>query len=212
MLYGIGAKSVKELNDLGIFTVEQLLSSDIELPHSIEIAAIMYPYEVRVTRTRANEEYRSLKKLFKDKEIIIAGSYRRGLKDMKDIDVLVISDDENEIPNMVRSMVSSDPSRYHVVANGKTKAMMYSLINNKAIKIDLVRAEKRSKWIALVHYTGSVAMNIKLRYNAKRRKLKINEKCIESLVDGSYYYPKSEKEVFDAAGVDYLTPTLRNLK
>lgn len=211
-LYGIGLKSIKELNDKGIFTVEELLASDIKLPQSIETAAVMYPFEVRVTRERADFEYKTLKKLFPSKDIIIAGSYRRGLDDMKDIDVLVISDDQNEIDKMVTKMVSSDPKRYHVVASGTTKAMIYSMINNKAIKIDLVRAPKESKWIALVHYTGSVKMNIKLRFHAKKRKLKINEKCIESLETGWIYFPKSEKEVFEAAGVDYLTPTKRSLK
>ena len=207
-LYGITRELVKRLHKEGIFYIRDINKASFKLPDHILASAKLRKYETRVDIPRANLELLELNKYLSGfGELILAGSYRRGKSDMKDLDFILISDYADSV-----SIVKSLPKDIYLpILKGDRKVMLYSLRQgtNKvksAIKIDLVIIPTLSRAVSLVHFTGSAKNNIRLRIAAKRRGLLLNEKYILNLVNGEVIYPKTEEEVFQIVGVEYQRP------
>ncbi|HAA89011.1 MAG: DNA polymerase/3'-5' exonuclease PolX [Thermoanaerobacterales bacterium 50_218] len=133
-------------------------------------------------------------------KIEIAGSYRRGKETVGDLDIVVSSSD----PSAVVEKFVAAPWVKEVVAKGETKA---TVITRWEIRVDLLVAESQSFPSALLHFTGSAAHNIHLRRLARERGWKISEHGI--LQGESAFYPASEEEFYQALGMSYIPPELR---
>lgn len=201
-LMGIGPTVIENLKAQGIKTTEDIISApdDARIPKSIRLSAEMSNFETRVTRERADLESRKLPKI-KGIEKFIVGSYRRGSTDMKDLDILLVSD----LDDPITKFVSRLDDHWIISSQGPTKAFLWVLRNRQAIRVDLVAAKVRSKYAALVHYTGSARSNIKLRTKAKSMGMLLNEKYLR-LPDGEIYYPKCECDVFTQLGIECVEP------
>jgi len=134
------------------------------------------------------------------KEVTVAGSYRRRRETVGDLDVLVGSS---------RPAVAMDhAARYEavaeVVAQGPTRA---TLRLRNGLQVDVRVVPPTSYGSALHYFTGSKAHNFAVRRLAMARGLKLNEYGIfrgEKRVGG-----RREQEVFDAVGLPYIPPELR---
>ncbi|MBU0759639.1 MAG: DNA polymerase/3'-5' exonuclease PolX [Candidatus Omnitrophica bacterium] len=141
-----------------------------------------------------------LKKLKEVKKIDTAGSLRRMKDTVRDIDILVSS----EQPEKVMDAFTSSPDVKEVLAKGPTKA---SIITKDGTQVDVRVVEPASYGAALLYFTGSKAHNIKLRQLAIKKDLKLSEYGIfrkKKVIAG-----KTEKEMYDTLGLDYITPELR---
>jgi DNA polymerase (family 10) len=111
-----------------------------------------------------------------------AGSVRRRKETVGDIDILVVVDKpENAI------------ERFELPEGG--------------IKADLRFVGPESYGAALLHFTGSKTHNVALRGLAIRKGLKLNEYGLwrgEKLIAG-----KTEEEIYDALGLQYIEPEMR---
>lgn len=207
-LYGITRDLVKRLHKEEIFYIRDINKASFKLPDHILASAKLRKYETRVDIPRANLELLELNKYLSGfGELILAGSYRRGKSDMKDLDFILISDYAD-----TGSMIKSLPKDVYLpVLKGDRKVMLYAVRRDKnkklsSIRIDLVVVPTLSRAVALVHFTGSAKNNIRLRIAAKRRGLLLNEKYILNLETGETIYPKTEEEVFQIVGVEYQKP------
>mgnify|MGYP005993433171 CR=1 FL=1 len=97
----------------------------------------------------------------------VCGSYRRETETCKDIDVLIMAD---------RSDIDLDDIEY-IVRNGskRVKLITYSESINIYVPIDIYFSSKESWNFSLLHLTGSKAFNIRMRKQAIRMNMKLNE-------------------------------------
>ena len=147
-----------------------------------------------------NEIKERLKKLPEVKQISEAGSVRRKKETIRDIDILVISSDYQKVMEVFTTM----PVAGDILAKGATKS---SIRTRQGIQVDLRVVEPESFGAALCYFTGSKAHNIRIREMGVKLGLKINEYGVfrgEKKIGG-----KTEKEVYQAVGLPYIPPELR---
>lgn len=148
----------------------------------------------------ANAVLAVLKKDKAIQEISIAGSLRRRKEIVRDMDFVVATDK----PGSVMKKFVSLPGIQSVLAEGETKS---SVILASGIQADLRCVQPAEYPFALHHFTGSKEHNVKLRGLAQEKGLKINEYGIfkgEKLIAC-----KSEAEIYQALGLHFVPPELR---
>jgi DNA polymerase (family 10) len=130
----------------------------------------------------------------------VCGSVRRRKEIVRDIDLLVASEDWATVSTHFRSM----PEVEEVLSEGETKT---SCRLSSGIEVDLRVVSPRFQPCALVYFTGSKEHNVRLRGIAKRRGLKLNE---YGLFDGdSQIALPDEAALYDFLGLSFVPPELR---
>ncbi|MBO8127987.1 MAG: DNA polymerase/3'-5' exonuclease PolX [Peptococcaceae bacterium] len=132
--------------------------------------------------------------------ISLAGSIRRRKTTVKDIDILVASDDPAKVVDVFLNLVP--PAE--ILAKGSTKT---SIITEQGYQIDLRVVSEDSYGAALCYFTGSKLHNIRIRELALKKGLKINEYGVYK--DGHKIAGATETEVYDALGLAYIPPEIR---
>ncbi|KAF8178646.1 hypothetical protein K438DRAFT_1726271 [Mycena galopus ATCC 62051] len=78
-------------------------------------------------------------------------------------------------------------------------------------RLDLIFAAPEAYWTAITGWTGSKMFERDLRLWAKReRGMNFDSSGITRRRDSQQYFPRSEQEVFDILGLEWMDPTLRN--
>ena len=131
-----------------------------------------------------------------------AGSYRRRKETVGDIDILATAARPEEI---VASFVKM-PLVEEVLAKGPTKA---SVIMNDTIQVDLRIVEHRSYGTVLQYFTGSKEHNVSMRQLALDRGYSLSEYSLTRLANGQDLFFDQEEEVYQALGLQYIPPELR---
>jgi len=159
----------------------------------------------------ARQIINQLKELPQVDKISMAGSVRRMKETVGDIDILVISAKPDKVIDFFIKM----PGIAKVWAKGLTKSSVRfrtGLATPKqgegGFDCDLRVIKKESFGAALQYFTGSKDHNILIRRIAKKKGLKLNEYGVfkgKKKIAG-----KNEKEVYQAIGLSYIEPELRN--
>lgn len=131
-----------------------------------------------------------------------AGSYRRGRETIGDLDLLVVASDRQ----LAMDQFESFPQRSKTILRGDTKV---SIRVGKAFQVDLRIVEDGEFGAALQYFTGSQAHNVHVRRIAKQQGLKVNEYGVFRLEDESKVAGASEEEVYQAIGLSWVPPELR---
>lgn len=148
----------------------------------------------------ANKIESRLIRLKEVKNFNIAGSLRRKKETIGDIDFLVVSNK----PEKVMDVFTKQHGIIKVWNKGKTKS---SIRLESGINVDLRVVAAKSFGSALQYFTGSKEHNIALRKIAIDLGLKLNE---YGLFKGSKIIAgKDEKGVYNALGMKYIAPELR---
>ncbi len=150
----------------------------------------------------ANDIVRELRALSPLGKISVAGSIRRWKETVKDIDILATS----AKPEKVAAAFTTLPCVREVLARGATKS---SILTAEGIQVDLRVVEEGAFGAALQYFTGSKEHNIKLRERGSRAGLKINEYGVFREKDGKRIGGRREGEVYEALGLPYIPPELR---
>ncbi|HSP16552.1 MAG TPA: DNA polymerase/3'-5' exonuclease PolX [Thermoanaerobaculia bacterium] len=130
----------------------------------------------------------------------VAGSIRRHKETIGDFDLLVASTDPGAV---VRAFVDL-PDVTHVYAKGATKTMVRL---RNGMDADLRIVDAACFGAALLYFTGSKSHNIAIRKIAMTKHLKLSE---YGLFRGSKRIAgAAEPEIYDALGLDYVPPELR---
>ena len=133
-------------------------------------------------------------------EVEPAGSFRRRVETVGDLDILVTAEKSSDV--MERFFKYEDVDE--VLAFGPTRSTVRL---KSGLQVDLRVVAEESFGAALYYFTGSKAHNIAVRAQAVKRGLKINEYGVfrgTRRVAG-----RSEKEVFKTVGLPYIEPELR---
>ena len=146
-------------------------------------------------------------------QLEVAGSYRRRMETVGDIDILAASDS----PEAVMQRFQTYPEVERVVAAGTTRG---TVILRSGLQVDLRILPGRCYGAALHYFTGSKAHNIAVRTLGVDRGLRISEygvfrvpkgkKAEEvGVEEGERIGGAREEDVFKAVGLDWVPPELR---
>ena len=148
----------------------------------------------------AREIKYTIEKLKLVEQAEIAGSIRRRKETVGDVDILTITNQ----PLKVMEFFTSMENVQEVIAKGRSKSTV-RLVDG--MEVDLRVFQENVFGSAMVYFTGSKEMNIALRKIAIEKSLKLNEYGVfkgEEQLAG-----KTEEEVFNILGLDYIEPELR---
>lgn len=131
-----------------------------------------------------------------------AGSYRRGRETVGDLDLLVVASDRKQAMDQFESF----PGRSQTILRGETKV---SIRVGKAFQVDLRLVDDSEFGAAMQYFTGSQAHNVHVRRLAKQKGLKVNEYGVFRIDDESRIAGASEQDVYQAIGLPWIPPELR---
>lgn len=225
---GVGPKKVKLFfGTLGISTLAQLKKaamtgqirdlpkmgekSEADILQAIEEYEKM-PHDRRFLHVGLIEAEKFLDYLRKMPEILqiqYAGSLRRGVETIGDIDILCAPKKMSlKIVGEIMDYYAAYPEIASIINRGETKS---SVILMTGIQVDLRVLDSSIFGAALHYFTGSKAHNIRVRDRAKQMGLKVSEYGVfdvsgekEQLIAG-----KTEEEVFSAIGLPFIIPEMR---
>jgi len=136
------------------------------------------------------------------REISVAGSLRRRKEIIKDIDILISTDQSDEVMDYIVSL----PQVGDVTGRGDTKI---SFRLKEGIAVDIRTVSPVQYPYALHHFTGSKEHNTKMRHIAKSKGIKMNEYGLFLGEDEELIPCGDEAEIFNALGMAYIPPELR---
>lgn len=218
---GLGPKKVKSLYDkLGVSSPKELKKAaksgriaklkgfGVKTEKSI-LAALNAPdqYQKRYlywdALQRAEPMLALLKKQKSVKDAAIAGSLRRKLETIGDIDFLAGSTN----PKAVMDWFTKQPGVIGVIAKGQSKSTVRLFGGMQA---DLRVVSPKQFVFALMYFTGSKEHNIKIRNLALKKGWSLSEYGFEPVRKGvKMPSVTDEKGLYRCLGLDYIAPELR---
>ena len=136
------------------------------------------------------------------RRVELAGSARRGADSVKDLDVVVASEDPAAVVAAFRALDVIAESDHGGEAGARGRAQ-------NGVGIDLRIVPPACFGNLLQHFTGSKAHNVHLREMAVRRGLHVSEHGILDDATGETLRCATEEEVYARLGLPYVEPELR---
>ena len=154
---------------------------------------------------------------------IICGSYRREKPTSGDIDILLYNSNEERKTKGNKNIPYLEPF-IDILKEGKNPFLLDDLTDknyqtkymgfckykkNPVRRIDIRFIKYKSYPYAILYFTGSMELNKKMREIAKTQGYKLSEYSLENIETGKKFIAKTEKEIFNKLGMDYMEPRLR---
>lgn len=235
---GIGPNKAEEFYEKGIKNVEDLKKKveegKIEINDKVQLGLNYFGiYEGNIPRGEISEIKtkvleKAIKKLnekFPDENnginFIICGSYRREKPTSGDIDILIYnSNEENKKGKIIPYLepfidILKDGKNPFLLddltdKNYQTKYMGFCKYKKNPVRrIDIRFIKYKSYPFGILYFTGSMDLNKKMREIAKNMGYKLSEYSLEDIKTGKKFNAKTEKEIFNKLGMDYIEPRLR---
>ncbi|TVP75388.1 MAG: DNA polymerase/3'-5' exonuclease PolX [Gemmatimonadales bacterium] len=222
-LDGVGPKKARKLwKELEVTTVDELevaIEDDRVTalegfgPKSVEKMARAIrdhrKHQGRFLRTRAAELLAPLLEHMEGVEGIerleVAGSFRRRAETVGDIDLLALAPPDRA-PTIMEHFVSF-PDVDRVEMSGETRGTVRL---RAGLQVDLRILPESSYGAALHYFTGSKEHNVEIRKRARQQGLKVSEYGVfREEEDGDPVAGATEEEVFQAVGLPWIEPVLR---
>jgi DNA polymerase/3'-5' exonuclease PolX len=205
---------IKSLDEL----IKKVNSGEIKVNDKIMLGLkYVGKFKGKIPRQHIDDIQKYLTKF--NSNIVICGSYRRGLEYSSDIDVLLYSQDlltiddvkkSNMLNNYVKQLTKYKLIVDNITNNNVTKYMGFIKWENTIRRIDIRLIPYESIYTALVYFTGSYELNKIMRRKAKDLGYKLNEYGLYK--NNKIIYITSEKELFKKLDMKYLKPTERNIE
>lgn len=128
------------------------------------------------------------------------GSSRRKSPTVGDIDIAVKTTE----PQVIMEQIKTFPGIQRMLASGANTARF---IDVSGIQVDVKTHEPEGWGNMLQHYTGSKQHNIVLRSIVQKKGWSLSEKGLQK--DGKTILYETEKELYNALGMDYIPPEMR---
>ncbi|HEY0795993.1 MAG TPA: nucleotidyltransferase domain-containing protein, partial [Acidisarcina sp.] len=136
-----------------------------------------------------------------------AGSLRRGRETVGDLDLLVTGPAcSADIVQAAADHMAAYPPINAIIAQGPNK-VSFSL--RSGLQVDVRLLPEGSYGAALQYFTGSKMHNVTLRQRAIKRGYTLSEYALARIEDGSTVAAATEEEIYDALGMDWVPPELR---
>jgi DNA polymerase beta len=221
-IHGIGPVKAKDLIQSGIHSIADLrkaLQKDSTILNDVQKTGLKYYEDANERIPRAEmemHEKRILSDLDESFQAVVVGSYRRGLADSGDIDVLMTlpkAMSEAKQKELFIATVEDLKAKGYIVdtlAQGPKKFLGYVRVSptSKARRLDLLMSPPEEFAYAILYFTGSQNFNVGFRRFAQEKGYTINEHTMKPTQEGVPAVPamKTEKDIFDFLGLQYVEP------
>jgi DNA polymerase/3'-5' exonuclease PolX len=220
-IYGVGRKTaISLIKKYKVNNVEELKkkydNGEITLPHDIELGLKYYGLlKEKIPRSEMDEINSFLCNMILniDPQLfgVICGSYRRLNPTSNDVDFIII---HPENKNMLETLIKKLKEKNFIVDSltsddVKTKYMGLFKWNDIIRRIDVRFIPYESYYTSILYFTGNKDFNKRMRGIAKKKNYTLNEYELYHNTDKKRIKIKSEKDVFDILGMEYLTPDQR---
>lgn len=205
---GIGKVLSQTLIDDGLTNINQLHMTkwQTKLPLETQLYLKLKPMQ--------NIPYADIAKLEKklvNGNSVIVGSYRRKKATSRDIDIMLVSKDEDAIAKYLKKLKTK--LAVYPYSQGHDKMSMIIKSKQLIYKLDVFRVLPENRIPMLLYATGSKEFNIRMRSVAKAKGYLLNQKGLfKKQSNGeTRRVPNlnSEKDYFRVLSMDYLEPSKR---
>ena len=224
-VHGIGPAKARDLiTKHGIKTIAQLqekATANADLLTHAQTVGLTYIEDLKKRIPRAEMEKHEAyvrKMLPKEFEMVVVGSYRRGLPTSGDFDVMITSPHLTELvaashfQQFIDLLVDEGYLRGEF-ARGKHKFMGVSKLPRHQTHrhVDLLLCKPDEYWYTILYFTGSDVFNVSMRRHALSKGYSLSEHGLKKMRDGVPVPPamNSEKDIFDFLGLAYVKPESR---
>jgi DNA polymerase/3'-5' exonuclease PolX len=213
-IYGVGIVKAQELYNAGYRKIDELRKDENKLNlTNAQKVGLKYFEDInsKIPRSEITKFKRILakavNKVSEEIQFEIVGSYRRKAKESGDIDVLFTHPKDIEYLDKILEEMEKTGILTDTLSKGKYKYLGVGKIDDKYRRIDFLYIPNEEYYTALVYFTGSGKFNTEMRQKAKDMGMRLNE---HALLKANKRIPiKSEKELFDILGMEYLKPENR---
>ncbi len=136
------------------------------------------------------------------KKFEVAGSFRRGKETVGDLDFIAVSDQ----PEKVMELFIKIPDVKEVIAKGSTKS---SIRLSNGLQIDLRVVKEEEFGSALLYFIGNKEHNVEIRKLALSKSYTLNEYGLFNLKTKKRIAGRTEQEIYDKLGLQYIEPEMR---
>ncbi len=134
---------------------------------------------------------------------VAAGSLRRGRETVGDLDLLVTGPD----PEPALDSIAKQPRVHEVLSRGVNKISV--TLGQEGFQVDVRALARESFGSAMQYFTGSKDHNVAIRIRAIRMGLKLSEYGLFRVDDDSRVAGATEEEVYEALGLEWIPPEIR---
>lgn len=208
---GVGPKKALKLNEAhGITTREELLalleSGKLDDQKLLNATRFSIKSMERIPRPMVERRVEPILDTLRPycSQIEVVGSLRRKRDTIKDVDILVVTNDR---PTVMEVFAQCG----EVISAGDEKSSIRFDGGAVKFQIDLLCVDAGSWGAALNYFTGSKEHNIELRTMAKAKGLTVNEHGIFN-ASGDKVGGEFETDLYDILGIQYVPPVLRDFK
>lgn len=217
---GVGEKTAAKLYNENKITSLASLGAAIKAhkitdPKLISAYLDMGAVDERMPRyvIEANVEpiMQSIKKIIgADVLIEHVGSFRRHRPDIRDIDILIGTDDVAVIKSVSSALKKFADHVRLVDKEGSKKCEVQISMLGKQRKLDVYFVPVKCWGSALMHFTGPEKYNIAVRMQAKKQKLKVSQYGVTDTRTKKIKRFTTEQAMCEYLGIPYLEPELRD--
>jgi NAD-dependent DNA ligase/DNA polymerase/3'-5' exonuclease PolX len=226
-IYGVGPKKAQDLIDKGIKSMDELRERQDELLNDNQKAGLKYYDDIlkRIPRKEIDDYNEIFRRVFdkvsrtndsNDAKYEIVGSYRRGLQESGDIDVIITSSDKTLFKRFTDALMEENIILV-TLSCGSSKCLVITRLspNRVARRVDFLYSPPEEFPFAILYFTGSKEFNTVMRAHALKMGVSLNEhglskkefgKKKEEMISHSF---KSENDIFDYLNLEYKGPTER---
>lgn len=210
-----GIKSLDELKALSDDRKKILLTRN-------QIIGLKYleDFEKRIPRKEMDKHNELLKKIFAQvsKNILyeVVGSYRRGVENSGDIDVILTltknsSENINDIIAKIVKLLREKEYIIEDLAQGSHKYMGVCKMTKRSVprRLDIIASTFDEYPFQILYFTGSPNVNIQMRNIALKYGYSLSQYGLKDKSNGKYIdllQFKTEKDIFDFLKIKYLEP------
>lgn len=224
---GVGDSRAKSWIKSGINNINDVFKAKkegiLKTTHHIDIGLkYFYDFQKRIPRKEITKMQEIIKKSVKKVNIDlifeICGSYRRGLNDSGDIDILITNpfvegdiEKQKYLSKLVRELKKVNFIIDDLTKSGQKKYMGVCKLQAKlpARRIDIRCVNYDEYYAAILYFTGSKNFNVLMRQNAIDMNYSLNEYGLKNKETNEIIKLKSEQDLFKILEVPYIKPTER---
>jgi DNA polymerase/3'-5' exonuclease PolX len=222
---GIGPVKARDLiTKHGIKTIAALRSAATANPELLthaQTVGLLYIDDLkkRIPRLEMEKHEAYVRGLLpKEFEMVVVGSYRRGLPNSGDFDVMITS---RHLSDLVAAshfqqfidLLSDEGYLRGEFARGEHKFMGVCKLPRYQTHrhVDLLLCKPEEYWYTILYFTGSDVFNVSMRRYALSKGYSLSEHGLKRVRDGVPLPPvmDSEKAIFDFLGLEYVNPPSR---
>jgi NAD-dependent DNA ligase len=225
LVYGVGPKKAKDLIDMGITSIAELRKRQDEVLNDVQKIGLEHYDDInsRIPRAEIVKYHDALKDTFdattpEGSHFDIVGSYRRGLANSGDIDIIITNsnDDKKAFNDFLDALIRSKIVT-HVLSRGAHKSLTIAKLPGMKHfrRVDFLYTSPKEYPFAVLYFTGSKVFNTLMRQRALDLGYTLNEHGLYKMVSGKKgslvdHDFKNEESIFEFLGMKYKSPTERN--